>query len=295
MPKILGVHGIANTYLTAPQLRSAWFDAVQGGIEEAGYPGIAPEDLTVVAYGSLFRPDGTRGTRDRVDIEADWEKGLLESWWRAAAQLSSESRALRGKDDSAEDPGIESPEFSGRARTPAFVQSALRQLSKSRYFRAIGPSILISELRQVRLFLSDAAFKEAILKRFAAKMTPEIRVVIGHSLGSVVAYEALCTDHPWRVDTLVTVGSPLGIRNVVFDLLTPKPVNDRGERPKARRWVNISDRGDLVALEKELAPLFDGVEDIPVHNGWRSHDVLHYLTAAETGKAVALGLKSTAR
>jgi len=101
MPKILGVHGIANTYLTAPQLTSAWFDAVQGGIEEAGYPGIAPEDLTVVAYGSLFRPDGTRGTRDRVDIEADWEKGLLESWWRAAAQLSSESRALRGKDDSA--------------------------------------------------------------------------------------------------------------------------------------------------------------------------------------------------
>jgi len=288
MPKILGVHGIANTFLTAPQLTSSWFDALQGGIEEAGYPAIALGDLTVVAYGSLFRPDGTRGSSDRASIEGDWEIGLLEAWWRAAAQL-------RGKDALAEDPGIESPEFSGRARTPSFVQSALRELSKSRYFRTIGPAILISELRQVRLFLSDAAFKEAILKRFAAKMTPEIRVVIGHSLGSVVAYEALCTDHPWRVDTFVTVGSPLGIRNVVFDLLTPRPVNGRGERPKARRWVNISDRGDLVALEKELASLFDGVEDIPMHNGWRSHDVIRYLTAAETGKAVSLGLGTSPR
>src|SRR5215472_19202412 len=47
MPKILGVHGIANTFLTAPQLTSSWFDALQGGIEEAGYPAIAPGDLTV--------------------------------------------------------------------------------------------------------------------------------------------------------------------------------------------------------------------------------------------------------
>ena len=63
MPKVLGVHGVANTYLTAPQLTSSWFEAVQGGIDEAGYPAMAPGEPAVVAYGSLFRPKGSGSLR----------------------------------------------------------------------------------------------------------------------------------------------------------------------------------------------------------------------------------------
>ena len=47
--------------------------------------------------------------------------------------------------------------------------------------------------------------------------------MVGHSLGSVVAYEALCAHPEWPVRALVTLGSPLGIRNLIFDRLVPAP------------------------------------------------------------------------
>ena len=47
-----------------------------------------------------------------------------------------------------------------------------------------------------------------------------------------------------------------------------------------------------MALEKRLAPLFGNVMDQPVYNGWESHSVTRYLTAQETGRAVAEGLKA---
>lgn len=49
----------------------------------------------------------------------------------------------------------------------------------------------------------------------------DTRVVVGHSLGLVVAYEALCAHPQWPVQALVTLGSPLGRRNLIFDKLVP--------------------------------------------------------------------------
>jgi hypothetical protein len=304
MSKVVGVHGIANTFATAAQLKDSWLKALAGGIEEAGGAPVASSELDVVAYGALFRLDGVgrervpRGIERSTDArtfksQEEWERELLERWWIAAADLSSQNRKRGGTDDLGEDPGIEPPGLEGRARTPDFVQAALRQLTKSRFFRPIAPTVLISELRQVRLFLHEPEFKKAILERFRQKISPETSVVIGHSLGSVVAYEALCSPGEWNIKLFATLGSPLGIPNVVFEALTPKPVAGRGTRPNVTRWVNIADRGDLVALEKKLAPKFGDVEDILVYNGWKSHDVLRYLSAAETGKAVYEALRLT--
>ena len=47
----------------------------------------------------------------------------------------------------------------------------------------------------------------------------------------------------------------------------------------------------LVALKKELSPLFDDrVHDVLVYNGSHAHDATRYLTARETGIAIAEGL-----
>ena len=125
--------------------------------------------------------------------------------------------------------------------------------------------------------------------------------MVGHSLGSVVAYEALCAHPEWPVRALVTLGSPLGIRNLIFDRLLPAPAaGARGEVRGAwpggvRSWVNVADAGDVVALVKDLRPLFgDQVACYLVHNGSHAHDVRPYLTAAETGAAIAAGLAAGA-
>ncbi|OKI15190.1 hypothetical protein A6A08_11735 [Nocardiopsis sp. TSRI0078] len=69
------------------------------------------------------------------------------------------------------------------------------------------------------------------------------------------------------------------------------PEAGRGVRPPmVRVWTNVADRRDVVALAKELAPLFGDVVDLPVGNGPRAHDASPYLTSEEVGRAVAAAL-----
>ncbi|MFC6080548.1 hypothetical protein [Sphaerisporangium aureirubrum] len=106
------------------------------------------------------------------------------------------------------------------------------------------------------------------------------KVLIAHSLGSVVAYEALCAHPELSVELFVTLGSPLGMRGVVFDRLQPLPVADRGTRPPGvRRWVNIADKDDIAAIPGALRSRFNGVElDQKVNIDWADfHTVRNYL------------------
>jgi hypothetical protein len=111
----------------------------------------------------------------------------------------------------------------------------------------------------------------------------------------VVAYETLCDEKynaDWDVHMLVTLGSPLGMRAVVLDRLCPRPEGRRARWPgRLRAWTNVADSTDIVAVVRDLSPAFgDGVTDVLVHNGSHMHDATRYLTAVETGRAVATGL-----
>lgn len=87
------------------------------------------------------------------------------------------------------------------------------------------------------------------------------RVVIAHSLGSVVTYEALWAHPELSVELLITLGSPLGMRDVVFERLLPAPVNGRGARPPGvGRWINVADKDDIAAIPPDLRGCFEGVE-----------------------------------
>ncbi|MBX6385218.1 MAG: hypothetical protein IRZ07_19985 [Microbispora sp.] len=106
------------------------------------------------------------------------------------------------------------------------------------------------------------------------------RVVVAHSLGSVVTYEALWAHPDLPVELLVTLGSPLGMRDVVFERLIPAPVRGRGARPPGvRRWINIADKDDIAAIPAVLASCFDGVdEDVSCDIDWLDfHTVRNYL------------------
>jgi hypothetical protein len=289
--KVIGIHGIAHTFIGAEQLKTAWLAAIRDGMHEADATLIADQDLRIVGYGALFRKSESRSVAPpKVDPQTldEHEQELLTQWWREAARLS----ALAADPELDEDRTIQGPTFAGRARAPAVVQRALRQLTKARFFRALGGErMLLFELRQVRDFLHNVKLKEAVLARVDEELSAETLVVVAHSLGSVVAYEALCRAQSPEINTLITIGSPLGIRNVVFDALTPKPADGRGRWPRVKRWVNVADRGDIVALQKTLAPQFGPVEDKLVYNGWHSHDAARYLNSREVGEVIAEGLK----
>ena len=81
-------------------------------------------------------------------------------------------------------------------------------------------------------------------------------LLIGHSLGSAIAYDALwelthIEGLSGKVDLFLTVGSPLGMR-FVQDRLLGFRGHDRRFPCNIRRWANIAAHGDLTALDPEI-------------------------------------------
>lgn len=82
-------------------------------------------------------------------------------------------------------------------------------------------------------------------------------LLIGHSMGSIIAYDALWELHHLEgmdrcVDCLLTIGSPLGMHYVQRHLIGLNGDHPHNYPGNIRRWVNIAARGDLVALDKSL-------------------------------------------
>ena len=211
-----------------------------------------------------------------------WKWIFLYSLWETAAQTEPDR--------------VPKPEAytTGKplASVPQFVQRGLNALARSSFCANIAQAFLIGNLRQVTRYFSDKHVRETAIESVVNLLKPETRVVVAHSLGSVVAYEALFkVNH--NVKSFVTIGSPLAMPNIIFEKLDPAPSADRRARwpDRIQYWTNIADRGDLVANPKKLKPLFGGdLKDIPINNGSDAHHGERYLTAVETGLAIRQGL-----
>jgi hypothetical protein len=285
MADIVGVHGIAQQFQGGYQLRSVWYDAVRDGLLAAGYQTaattLAPADMRVAFFGDLFRPSGTMAVQEppfsAADIQPGLEQDLMTTLFQAAVARDPSLGELEG---------VMGP---GRSATKIMLD----RLARTPTFARVAQRAFIGNLKQVTAFLTDAAVKQNVLARVQEQISGDTRVMIGHSLGSVVAYEYLCRDHPASVELLVTLGSPLGIPNVVFDKLTPTPADGVGAWPgEIAAWVNVADPDDIVALCKDLAPLFPGtapgqtVADRLVDNGDAPHAIDRYLNSRQTGNAI---------
>lgn len=285
MARIVAIHGIGNQYEGENTLLADWLPAIKDGLARAGRRLESDADFTCAFYGDLFRPSGksTHPPYDAKDVDDDFERELLELWWREAARV---------------DPAVRGPDAKTKVNVPQSVQRALDALSYSPFFAGVAESALIYDLKQVRRYLRDHVIRQEAQARLARAVGSDTRVIVGHSLGSIVAYEALHRHPEWPVKVLVTIGSPLGIRNLIFNALEPAPPENPGggDRigvwpPQIESWVNIYDEADVVALTKKLASMFGPrVVDRSVDNGGSAHDAKRYLRTRELGDAVALGL-----
>jgi pimeloyl-ACP methyl ester carboxylesterase len=263
-------------------MHGIWFPSMRDGLIRAGGD-LREVDLSCAFYGDVFRPpervlSGVVPWYAAEDVCEGFETELLLRWWSDAA---------------GQDPSVVVPDARTLARTPRSVQSALNALSNSRFFAGLAERMMIVSLKQVRQYLTDDAVRAEVQARVERCVSDDTRVLVGHSLGSVVAYEALCAHPEWPVRTLVTLGSPLGVRRLIFDRLRPEPdENGIGRWPgPVVSWTNVADGGDVVALRKNLSELFgDRVRTTLVHCGAQAHDVTRYLTAEAVGKAIASGL-----
>lgn len=284
MGRIVCVHGIGQQATGEELLLRDWRPALLDGLTRADHSGaVSASDVVMAFYGYLFRPAGERlAVGDPIftadDVDAGLEEELLLAWWRETARV---------------DPKVAPPGADTLVRAPGSVQAALRQLSRSRFFGGLALRAMVFDLKQVSRYLQDPNLRKAARATVAELITEDTQVVVAHSLGSVVAYETLAAMLGHQVRALVTLGSPLGIANLIFERLDPAPRDGLGAWPGSDElaWTNISDQGDVVALEKNLRSRFGPrVDNAVVHNGAHAHAVAAYLTDTLTGKAIADGL-----
>ena len=138
-------------------------------------------------------------------------------------------------------------------------------------------------------------FKEAMRApvRKALLATPAPRIVVAHSLGTIITYDVLTTTDELKdlkLDILFTLGCPLGQGNVQGLLRDgagkPNPVP-----PQLTAWSNYSDPFDPVAMEHTLSDEFvprNVARDELVNNQARNnHDLTGYLEIPLIARAIS--------
>jgi hypothetical protein len=131
----------------------------------------------------------------------------------------------------------------------------------------VASSALQVTLSDVRRYLDDEnGIAGRIRQRFIDALVEawdqgEKVLVIAHSLGSVIAYDSLWqlsrqTPRKDRIDLLLSLGSPLATRFVRKQLLGARRKGPERYPDNIERWINVSARGEMVALHRRVRPFF---------------------------------------
>jgi hypothetical protein len=163
-------------------------------------------------------------------------------------------------------------DLSAQLRGPA--GASIRRIQSQRYGAAAVQAkifgILPRPLRQwltrnvTRMFLRDVndlfvdrakgeVMFEALRERLRAGGGPF--VVVAHSQGTMIAYRVLMDPQFADLDIplFVTIGSPLGITEVQDYIKDLTGIKRLAVPPNVRRWINVCDPLDPVALDKDLS------------------------------------------
>ncbi len=310
MAAIVLVHGIAQEQYSADLLESKWLPALAGGVRTAGFPDIADKiwragpgaiEARMAFYGHLFLRPGAQGlgAEELSPEQAELAERLsLELLERAETRASNEEQRRTAAIELVylrPDPARQAQGFRSG------VREAWKSLARLRWFARLGNTIaehVVRALSQVTRYLTDDTIRGKIQQIVLDKIGDDTRVLLSHSLGSIVAYEvAHRLDRP--LPLLVTLGSPLGVETLVLQRLRP-PASFPSQ---VSRWVNVADKDDLVAAEPNLTNLFavsmprDAIFEgsYTVDNGAEPHSAEFYLGKGHIGRPVGQVLSTTDR
>lgn len=244
------------------------------------------EDVTVIDFADLFARPAAEPPADSVQslastkgrpeepVDEKLVEELLRAWWAAAARIDrfDAAAALRG-------------EATGAAQLSA-------ALGESTYFHG-SPDLAGAEARALSRYLTDLKLRHEARDRTQGAILPDTRVVVGHGLGALIAYEALCALGDGASVTFVSLGAAMCGPEQVFARLEPAPRNDQGHWPAAvRRWFNVVGHCDPTAMiAPQLTERFGpGIEDEIVEIKSTSGEIQPYLLDRAVGRALATGL-----
>lgn len=288
--RLVFVHGRSQQGSDPDELKATWMDALTEGAQAAG--GTVPDDLDVAFpfYGDQL---DEFARQFEIPLTSDIHSrgsNLQEEFLAFQAEIAEEIREKSGVTDAQVD-----AEYGAnpKPRGPLnweWVQAILRAIDK---FGGGATQLAIESFtRDVFLYTTRAGVRDVIDEIVGGALTDEPTVVIGHSLGSVVAYNVLRADRrDLQIPIFVTVGSPLGIRpirNQFRPLKYPVPV---------RSWYNAYDARDLVALyplDRNNFPVMPDIENYAevMNHTDNHHGITGYLDDRMVAKRIVDALNS---
>jgi hypothetical protein len=289
--RLLLVHGIGQGGQQPAVLEKAWIDTLRAGYEEARLPFPSSLSVDFPYYGDAL---DARVARSKLPLpqqiipKGDEAPSPYEEFLSNSLEEMKESANISDAEVAAEAGPI--PAAEKGIRNWRLTQALARLIDRR---HADLTSVTIERfLRDVFLYISNRSVEREINAIVESKLTDEPTVVIGHSLGSVVAYKVLLAQRAKvKLRRYVTVGSPLGIRTISSRLGVLKyPSADLN-------WYNAYDDGDIVALNPLTDPWFKTDPAITNYNRVRNttdnqHGIIGYLNDVTVARCVAEALGS---
>lgn len=288
MAEVVLIHGMGPVGQTAEELLTDWREALAGSLRKAGEEFLAVElesgdrSVAMAYYRHLFLPYDPRDQWDvRLSLEsAETAKSVGVGFLAGIEEHASDQR---DREEAARELTAFQTDLGPAQGPPELLRLAVGSLARCGIVARAGftaaKTVLLRNLSQVAAYLDDEDVRERAIGTLLAEIGPETRAVYAHSLGSVVAYEAVHRlSHP--LPLLVTFGSPLGLRTIVRERLRPQPPR---VPPTVKRWVNLADRDDFVVALLNLDKVFGEATGVleptrkVANRGLDSHAAVKYL------------------
>ncbi|MFO1096866.1 MAG: hypothetical protein U1E81_00995 [Xanthobacteraceae bacterium] len=304
MAEIVLIHGIDQQQKSADMLENQWVPCLAGGVRTAGFSGVADRiwrnaasptgiETRMAFYGHLFLTPGQQGDDpgEFTTEESEFAEALAAEWLKRAAERATKANA---RETAGRELAYVTKQMGMEQGAGSVVRSAIGSLAKLTWFAPYGMGFAQRfckrSLAQVTRYFTNEEVRSAALGSVSKLIGPETKVLIGHSLGSVVAYEAAhLAQQP--IPLLITLGSPLGLQTIVYQRLRPQPPRFPAN---LRQWVNVADRDDFIAAEPDLKEMFSaGMPDgavfeagYTIDNGASPHNCDFYLGKTQVGRPV---------
>ena len=129
--------------------------------------------------------------------------------------------------------------------------------------RVFCPPEIRSTLAEIDQYFDDhdgiaRAIRDSVKNVIVPLLEKNAKImVVGHSLGSVIAYDTLweLTHHdknPASISMFLTLGSPLGINTIQKHLKGANQIGAKRFPNNIEHWYNVAAHGELVALDRQF-------------------------------------------
>jgi hypothetical protein len=279
MVHLVITHGRSHAFEIPALTQRPLEEALRFGLKRVDSPVFATVPVSLAFYGDHWRPDANELEHllETTETEPDAEPTALQQ------EIADDTLAAAGPEAGSE-AALEGIGFDSLNGLATLLDQHLHT----------GNVVVRFFLDDVESYLGDDHLHGLALERVeeAVAAADEEVILLGHSLGSVVAYDLLRERPGQRVRGLITLGSPLGLPTIRRRIAVRRFPAD------PQRWVNVFDPRDFVTGREPLQAHYlshDGraVEDretegIPpgLNDPTAPHDGKVYLSSVALARAL---------